>query len=257
LDSLFSLTGKVAVVTGGSRGIGAMIARGFLERGVKSYITSRKIEELQASADEFSEFGECIAIQSDLSTTDGVRAFAEAIKARESKIHILVNNAGASWGANIDEYPESGWDKVMDLNVKSVFFLTQQLLPVLRAAGTHEDPAWVINISSIHGLANPTMPVYAYSASKAAVIHLTRHLAADLAREHINVNGIAPGFFHSKMTAGLLDQFEEALLAKTPRSRMGTPEDMAGTAIYLSSRASAWVVGHTVVLDGGIIAAAG
>ena len=257
MDSLFSLARKVAVVTGGSRGIGAMIARDFLERGVKTYITSRKLEELQATADELSEFGECIAIQSDLSTTDGVRAFAEAIKARESKIHILVNNAGASWGANIDEYPESGWDKVMDLNVKSVFFLTQQLLPVLRAAGNHEDPARVINISSINGLANPTMPVYAYSASKAAVIHMTRHLAADLAREHINVNGIAPGFFHSKMTAGLLDQFEEALLAKTPRGRMGTPEDMAGTAIYLSSRASSWVVGHTVVLDGGIIAAAG
>jgi NAD(P)-dependent dehydrogenase (short-subunit alcohol dehydrogenase family) len=257
LDSLFSLTGKVAVVTGGSRGIGAMIARGFLERGVKTYITSRNLEELQASAEAFSEFGECIAIQSDLSTMDGVKAFAEAIKDREPKIHILVNNAGASWGAPIDAYPELGWDKVMDLNVKSVFFLTQQLLPVLRAAGNHEDPARVINISSINGLANPTMPVYAYSASKAAVIHMTRHLAADLAREHINVNGIAPGFFHSKMTAGLLDQFEEALLAKTPRGRMGTPEDMAGTAIYLSSRASAWVVGHTVVLDGGIIAAAG
>ena len=257
MDNLFSLTGKIAVVTGGSRGIGAMIARGFLERGVKTYITSRHLEELQASAEELSEFGECIAIQSDLSTLDGVRVFAEAIKTRESKIHILVNNAGASWGAGIDVYPESGWDKVMDLNVKAVFFLTQQLLPVLRAAGVHEDPARVINISSINGLANPTMPVYAYSASKAAVIHMTRHLAADLARENINVNGIAPGFFHSKMTAGLLDQFEEALLAKTPRGRMGTPEDMAGTAIYLSSRASAWVVGHTVVLDGGIIAAAG
>jgi NAD(P)-dependent dehydrogenase (short-subunit alcohol dehydrogenase family) len=176
---------------------------------------------------------------------DGVKAFAETIKAREPKIHILVNNAGASWGASIDEYPESGWDKVMDLNVKSIFFLTQQLLPVLRAAGSHEDPAQVINISSINGLANPMMPVYAYSASKAAVIHMTRH------------NGIAPGFFHSKMTAGLLDQFEKELLAKTPRARLGTPEDMAGTAIYLSSRASAWVVGHTVVLDGGVIAAAG
>jgi NAD(P)-dependent dehydrogenase (short-subunit alcohol dehydrogenase family) len=217
LDNLFSLTGKVAVVTGGSRGIGAMIARGFLDSGVKTYITSRKLEELQSTADELSEFGECIPVQSD----------------------------------------ESGWDKVMDLNVKSIFFLTQQLLPVLRAAGSHDDPARVINISSINGLANPMMPVYAYSASKAAVIHMTRHLAADLARENINVNGIAPGFFHSKMTAGLLDQFEKELLAKTPRSRLGTPEDMAGTAIYLSSRASAWVVGHTVVLDGGVIAAAG
>jgi NAD(P)-dependent dehydrogenase (short-subunit alcohol dehydrogenase family) len=257
VDKLFSLAGKVAVVTGGSRGIGAMIARGFLERGVKTYITSRNLEELQATAKEFSEFGECIPLQSDLSTMDGVKGFAAAIKAKESEIHILVNNAGASWGASIDEYPESGWDKVMDLNVKSIFFLTQQLLPVLRAAGDHEDPARVINISSINGLANPLMPVYAYSASKAAVIHMTRHMAADLARENINVNGIAPGFFHSKMTAGLLDQFEKELLAKTPRGRLGSPEDMAGPAVYLCSRASAWVVGHTVVLDGGVIAAAG
>lgn len=257
LENLFSLSGKVAVVTGGSRGIGAMIARGYLESGVKTYITSRKLDELQATADEFSEFGECIAIQSDLSTMEGVQAFADEIKAKEARIHILVNNAGATWGAPIDEYPESGWDKVMDLNVKSIFFLTQQLLPVLRAAGTHQDPARVINISSINGLANPQLPVYAYSASKAAVIHMTRHLAADLVREHINVNGIAPGFFHSKMTAGLLDQMEKQLLAKTPRGRFGEPEDMAGTAIYLASRASAWVVGHTVVLDGGVITAAG
>ena len=257
VDSLFSLTGKVAVVTGGSRGIGAMIARGFLERGVKTYITSRKPKELQATADEFSKLGECIAIQSDLSTMDGVKTFAEAIKAREPKIHILVNNAGATWGADIDEYPESGWDKVMDLNVKSIFFLTQQLLPVLRKAGSLEDPARVINISSINGLANPKLPIYAYSASKAAVIHMTRHLAADLARDNINVNGIAPGFFPSKMTAELLDQFEKELLAKTPRARLGMSEDMAGTAVYLSSRASAWVVGHTLVLDGGVTAAAG
>lgn len=257
MDNLFSLSGKVAVVTGGSRGIGAMIARGFIDSGVKTYITSRKLEELQATASQLSEFGECIAIQSDLSTLDGVTAFADAIKEREPEIHILVNNAGASWGAPIDEYPESGWDKVMDLNVKSIFFLTQQLLPVLRAAGNQHDPARVINISSINALANPLMPVYAYAASKAAVVQMTRHLAADLAREHINVNGIAPGFFHSKMTAGLLDQFEQQLLAKTPRGRMGEPEDMAGTAIYLASRASAWVVGHTIVLDGGIIAAAG
>jgi NAD(P)-dependent dehydrogenase (short-subunit alcohol dehydrogenase family) len=257
LENLFSLTGKVAVVTGGSRGIGALIARGFLESGVKTYITSRKREELQAAAIELSEFGECIAIQSDLSTMEGLKEFADVIKTKEPKIDILVNNAGATWGASIDEYPESGWDKVMDLNVKSVFFLTQQLLPVLRAAGDHEDPARVINIASINGLTNPLLPVYAYAASKAAVIHMTRHMAADLARENINVNGIAPGFFHSKMTAGLLDQFEQQLLAKTPRGRMGEPEDMAGTAIYLSSRASAWVVGHTIVLDGGIIAAAG
>lgn len=257
MKNLFSLDGKVAVVTGGSRGIGAMIARGYVESGVKTYITSRKLDELQATANELSGIGDCIAIQSDLSTTAGVKAFADAIKAREEQIHILVNNAGATWGAPIDDYPESGWDKVMDLNVKSIFFLTQQLLPVLRTAGNQQDPARVINIASINGLANPTIPVYAYSTSKAAVIHLTRHLAVDLARENINVNGIAPGFFKSKMTAGLLSEYEQVLLAKTPRGRLGEAEDIAGTAIYLASRASAWIVGQTIILDGGVIAAAG
>ena len=149
MENLFSLTGKVAVVTGGSRGIGAMIARGCLESGARTYITSRRLEELQSTAEKLSEFGECIATQSDLSTIEGVEAFSDAIKAHEQQVHILVNNAGASWGAPIDEYAEAGWDKVMDLNVKSVFFLTQKLLPVLRAAGSHEDPARVINVGSI------------------------------------------------------------------------------------------------------------
>ena len=257
MENLFSLSGKVAVVTGGSRGIGAMIAQGFLQNGVKTYITSRNMDELQATAKVLSAFGECIPFQSDLSTVEGVKAFADTIRENESSLDILVNNAGATWGASLEDYPESGWDKVMDLNVKSIFFLTQQLLPVLRAAGSHEDPARVINISSINALANPMMPVYAYAASKAAVVHMTRHWAVDLARDNINVNGIAPGFVHSKMTAGIQDQLKQGLLAKTPRARFGTPQDMAGTAIYLCSRASSWVVGHTIVLDGGIIAAAG
>jgi 2-deoxy-D-gluconate 3-dehydrogenase len=188
---------------------------------------------------------------------DGIKAFSATLKKNEEQVHILVNNAGASWGASIDDYPESGWDKVMDLNAKSIFFLTQKLLPALRAAGTQEDPARVINISSINGFTHPLLNNYAYSASKAAVIQMTRHMAADLARDNINVNGIAPGFFPSKMTAGLLDEFEEEMVARIPRGRLGNLEDMAGTAIYLSSRASAWVVGHTIVLDGGLIAAAG
>jgi len=257
MKNLFSIAGKVAVVTGGSRGIGHMIATGFLQNGVRTYITSRNSGELEAAARELSEYGECFAIQSDLSSMDGVKAFAGEIRQREDRLDILVNNAGATWGAPLDEYPESGWDKVMNLNVKSLFFLTQQLLPALRASGSPEDPARVINISSINGLANPGMPTYAYSSSKAAVIHLTRHLASDLAGDNINVNGIAPGFFPSKMTAGLLDQFEEKMLRRIPRGRLGQPEDIAGTAIYLSSQASAWVVGQTLVLDGGMIAAAG
>ena len=255
MNNLFSVQGKVAVVTGGSRGIGAMIARGFVENGVKTYITARNEEVLLATAAELSAHGECIAIASNLSTVEGLTAFANDIKAREEKIDILINNAGASWGAAIDEFPEGGWDKVMDLNVKSIFFLTQQLLPALRAAGTAEDPARVINIGSMNGTTHPHMNNYSYSASKAAVHHLTRHLGADLAPEHINVNGIAPGFFPSKMTAHMLPH-EEEMAKGIPRGRIGTPEDAAGTALYLCSRASAWVAGHMIALDGGSVAAA-
>jgi NAD(P)-dependent dehydrogenase (short-subunit alcohol dehydrogenase family) len=235
MQNLFSLTGKIAIVTGGSRGIGAMIARGFVENGVKTYITARKADELQETSDTLSQIGECIAIQADLSTLDGIKTFAETLKTKEEQVHILVNNAGASWGASIDDYPESGWDKVMDLNVKSIFFLTQQLLSVLRAAGNVEDPARVINIASINGFTHPRLNNYAYSASKAAVIHMTRHMAADLAGDNVNVNGIAPGFFLSKMTAELLDKSEKEMLARIPRGRLGNLEDIAGTAIFLAA----------------------
>jgi NAD(P)-dependent dehydrogenase (short-subunit alcohol dehydrogenase family) len=255
MNNLFSVQGKVAVVTGGSRGIGAMIAKGFVENGVKTYITARNEEVLLATAAELSAHGECIAIASNLSTVEGLTAFANDNKARDEKIDILINTAGASWGSAIDEFPESGWDKVMDLNVKSIFFLTQQFLPVLRAAGTAEDPARVINIGSMNGTTHPHMNNYSYSASKAAVHHLTRHLGADLAPEHINVNGIAPGFFPSKMTAHMLPH-EEEMAKGIPCRRIGTPEDAAGTALYLCSRASAWVAGHMIALDGGSVAAA-
>jgi len=253
MKNLFDVSGKVAVVTGGSRGIGAMIARGFVENGVRTYLTARKEEELNATAQELSALGECIAIPSNLGTLEGVSAFADAIREREEQLHILVNNAGATWGAEFDEFPESGWDKIMDLNVKSLFFLTQQLAGALRAAGTAEDPARVINIGSINGFTHSHMNNYSYSASKAAVHHLTRHLGADLAADYINVNAIAPGFFPSKMTAHLLEN-EKEMVKGIPRGRLGNPEDAAGTAIYLSSRASAWVTGHTLALDGGYLA---
>jgi NAD(P)-dependent dehydrogenase (short-subunit alcohol dehydrogenase family) len=253
MKELFSVAGKVAVVTGGSRGIGAMIARGFVENGVKTYITARKEEELRATAEALSAHGECIAIPSNLGSVEGVSAFAGEIRSRESSLHILVNNAGATWGASVDEFPEAGWDKVMDLNVKSLFFLTQHLLPALRAAASDEDPARVINIGSVNGFSHPHMNNYSYSASKAAVHHLTRHLGADLGWQNINVNGIAPGFFPSKMTAHMLRE-EEKMASGFPRRRLGNAEDAAGTAIYLCSRASAWVTGHTVVLDGGFLA---
>jgi len=253
MKNLFSVEGKVAVVTGGSRGIGAMIARGLVENGVKTYITARKEEELNTTAKALSEFGECIAITSDLSSMEGIKQFSAELNSREKEIHILVNNAGATWGADIDDFPEDGWDKVMDLNVKSLFFLTQQLLPAMRAAGNAEDPARVINIGSINGFTNPKATNYSYSASKAAVHHLTRHLGAELIKQHVNVNGIAPGFFPSKMTAHLLP-YEAEMAAQIPAGRLGSPEDAAGTVIYLSSRASAYVTGQMIVMDGGIIA---
>lgn len=255
MKDLFDLRGKVAVVTGGSRGIGAMIARGLIEYGVKTYITARREDELRATAEVLSQYGECIAVPGNLSTQEGVRAFANEIAARERKIDILFNNAGASWGADIDEFPEEGWDKVMDLNVKSLFFLTQALLPLLRVAGSAEDPSRVVNIGSINGLSYAPLKNYSYTASKAAVHHLTRQMAVDLAGDHITVNAIAPGFFPSKMTAHLLPH-EEEMTKNIPRGRLGTPEDAAGTAIYLCSRAAAFVTGNVLVLDGGQNAAA-
>jgi len=254
--NLFSVAGKVAVVTGGSSGIGAMIARGFVENGVKIYITARKFEQLQQTADELSVFGECIAIQSDLSTMAGVDAFADEILKKEPKIDILINNAGAVWGASIDEFPESGWDKVMDLNVKSIFFLSKRLLPALCLAGKVDEPSRIVNIASINGITHPRMNNYSYSASKAAVIQMTRHMAADLRPSHVNINGIAPGFFPSKMTKHVL-KHEQEITKNLPARRTGELADIAGTAIYLCSRASNYVCGHTVVVDGGQVANAG
>ncbi len=259
MKDLFDVSGKVAVVTGGSTGIGAMIARGFVENGVKTYITARKqpqLDETAAALNELAEGeGSCVAIQSDLSCMEGVNAFADAVLAQEDKIDIVINNAGATWDAPVDEFPESGWDKVMDLNVKSIFFLTQRFLPALRAAGSQDDPARVVNIASINGITHPGMNNYSYSASKAAVIQLTRHMAADLGPEHININGIAPGFFPSKMTAFLLPEDPEEMEVDQPIRRLGRPEDAAGTTIYLCSKASNYLCGHTIVMDGGVIAA--
>ncbi|MCR9269879.1 MAG: SDR family oxidoreductase [Hyphomonadaceae bacterium] len=256
MKALFDVSGKTALVTGGSSGIGAMIARGFVENGVKTYISARKEGSLGAKAEELSEHGTCIAIPADLSTVEGIEALIAAISERESHLDILVNNAGANWVVPIEEFPEAGWDKVMSINIKSIFFMTQKALPLLRAKASHEDPARVINIASIHGFDNPGMPAYAYSASKSGVIHLTKHLATDLAADHINVNAIAPGFFPSNMTkmATSNDTIYQHTVAQIPRKRAGEPEDIAGTAIYLSSRAGAWTDGHTIVLDGGMIA---
>ncbi|MFT3816819.1 MAG: SDR family oxidoreductase [Rubrivivax sp.] len=252
LNRLYSLAGKTAIVTGGSRGIGAMIARGFVESGVKTYIIARNADDCDAAAREMSEAGECISLPANLATVEGIGGFADAFGAREAKLDILVNNAGTTWGAPFEAYPEKGWDKVFDLNLKSLFFLTQKLHPLLRAAGSANDPARVINISSINGLTHPHMNNYAYSASKAGVAHLTKHLAADLAASHINVNALAPGYFPSKMTAHFTDDMTRSI----PLGRVGRPDDAAGAAIFLASPASAWITGAVLPLDGGMVAAA-
>lgn len=256
ISSLFDITGKTALVTGGSRGIGLMIARGFVEAGVKTYISSRKAEACERAAKELSKIGECIPLAHDLASTAEVHKLADEVKARETKLHILVNNAGAAWAEPIDKFSEAGWDKVIDLNLKAVFTLTQALLPVLRAAGTADDPARVVNIGSIDGFLSPTLESYSYSASKAGCHHLTQHLAKHLAASHINVNAIAPGPFDTKMLAPVLAVRRKELEASVPRHRIGNDDDMIGAAIFFCARASSYVTGAVLPVDGGIVAAA-
>ena len=259
MKDLFSVKEKTVVITGGSSGIGAMIANGFIQNGAKIYITSRKIGALEEQQKNLSSYGECISIQSDLSNSDGIHQFYSEIKNREEKIDVLINNAGTAWASSFDEFPEKGWDKVMDINLKSVFFLTQKFLPLLKKSGSKNDPARVINIASINGLTHPLMPTYSYSSSKSALIHLTRHLGADLAKYNININAIAPGFFPSKMTSHIAENesLSAQVIDRIPIKRMGAPEDIAGTAIYLSSKASSWMCGETIVVDGGMVSASG
>lgn len=252
MKTLFSLEGRTALVTGGSRGIGRMIAEGFLDFGAKVYISARKADACDATAAELSGPGRtCISLPQDVSTVDGCRALATEIGRREPGLDILVNNAGAAWSAEFDEFPESGWDKVMDLNVKSPFFLTQALHGALRAAANDERPAKVINIASIDGIRLNPLETYSYHASKAALIYLTRRMAAKLVHDRIVVTGIAPGPFASQMNRAARDHADE-VAARTPLRRIGTPEDMAGAAIYLASRAGDYVVGDTIAVDGGI-----
>jgi NAD(P)-dependent dehydrogenase (short-subunit alcohol dehydrogenase family) len=247
MQDLFSIKDKVALVTGGSRGIGLMIARGFAEAGAKVYVASRKAEDCERVARELS----CSGLPADLSSEAGVKGLAAELAKREQALHILVNNAGANWGAPLAEYPDSAWDKVLALNVKAIFHLTRTLVPMLEKGARPGDPARVINIGSIDGLRVPFLETYAYSASKAAVHHMTRVLAVHLA-PRITVNAVAPGPFESKMMAVTLDRFKDAIVASCPLGRIGEPEDMAGVAIYLSSRAGAYVTGQVIPVDGGI-----
>ncbi len=253
IASLFDIRGKNALVTGGSGGIGEMIAVGLVAAGCAVTIVSRKADALEAAAARIAPGGGVKTIAADLGTESGAAAVAQAWG--EAPLHILVNNAGAAWGAPIDRYPRAGFEKVLDLNVIGVFEMTQKLLPALRAAGTAEDPARVINIASIDGLHVPIWPTYAYSASKAAVLQMSRHMGQALAPDHISVNCISPGFFPSKMTGPMVnfdDPEAVQAIASPIGGRVGVPEDIAGAVIYLSSRAGAWLSGINIPVSGGV-----
>lgn len=253
INSLFAVTGKTAVVTGGSRGIGKMIASGFVENGIKTYITARKANACEATAAELSARGPgtCIALPADLASSAGRAAFVDALKSRETQLNILVNNAGAAWGAPFEEYPEEGYDKVMNINVKAIFMLTRDLMPLLRAAAQPDNPSRVINIGSIDGLRVSTMDNFAYGASKAAVHFLTKNLAVRLASKGITVNAIAPGAFESQMMDWTLSQHRTQIEQENPLGRIGSPADMAGLALYLVAPASKYMTGQVIAIDGG------
>jgi len=255
MNDLFSLKGRTALVTGGSRGIGRMIAAGFLAQGAKVYISSRKAAACEDTAKELSALGPCFALPADVSTVEGARGLAATYAARESSLDILVNNAGAAWDESFDTFPEKGWDKVMDLNLKSPFFLTQALHEPLRKAAKAR-PAKVINIASIDGVSVNPMETYSYAASKAGLIHLIKRMSLRLVKDNIVVSGIAPGAFASEMNRDARDHGEE-VAQRIPAGRIGTDEDMAGVAIYLASRAGDYVVGETLVVDGGVTLARG
>ena len=252
---LFSLEGRTALITGGSRGIGRMIAAGFLAQGARVYISSRKQPACDAAAVELSKLGHCVSLPADVSTTDGAQALALAYGKHETRLDILVNNAGAAWGEAFDEFPEKGWDKVLDLNLKAPFFLTQMLAPLLRE-GARTQPAKVINIASIDGVSVNPQETYSYAASKAGLIHLTRRMALRLIKDNIVVTAIAPGAFASEMNRDARDHADDVSL-RIPAGRIGRDEDMAGAAIYLASRAGDYVVGTTLVVDGGVTHARG
>ena len=252
---LFDLTGKVAVVTGGTRGIGLMMARGLLQAGASVYVSSRKPQAGDAAVAELSSLGRVVSLPADLSREEECLRLAAEVGQAEERIHILINNAGTTWGADLAEFPASGWDKVVDLNLKTPFYLTRAFLPMLEAAGTADDPARVINVGSIDGLRVPDLPIYSYSASKAGLHQLTRVLARELGPRHITVNAVAPGPFDSKMMAATLAAARDQIAAAAPLGRIGRPDDMAGIAGYLSSRAGAYVTGAIIPVDGGIWAA--
>lgn len=254
MQDLFSIAGKVALVTGGSRGIGLMIARCFVEAGATVYVSSRKAAACEAAAGELARHGRCHALPADVSRMEDIARIGETLGAREGALDILVNNAGATWGAPLGQFPEQGWDKVMDLNVKGMFFLTQTLLPLLEKRASAADPARVINIGSVDGMHTPAFDNFSYSPSKAAVHQMTRMLAAHLARRHVTVNAIAPGPFATDMMAPMAATMGDEILARVPLGRMGEAADIGGVAIMLAARAGAYLTGAVIPVDGGLFA---
>jgi NAD(P)-dependent dehydrogenase (short-subunit alcohol dehydrogenase family) len=254
ITNLFGLQGKVALITGGSRGIGAMFVEGFLAAGCERiYISARKGPQIAAAVEKFGD--RVIGIPGDVSTVEGCKALAAEIAKREDKLDILINNAGAAWGAPFEEFPEAGWDKVMDVNVKGPFFLTQALYPLLKAAGTHDRPAKVVNVGSIDGMRLNPWDTWSYHASKSSILYLTKRMAATLVKDNIIVTAIAPGAFESEMNRAARDHGDQVAKG-IPARRIGTPEDMAAAAIYLCSRAGDYVIGETLTVDGGLVHAA-
>jgi NAD(P)-dependent dehydrogenase (short-subunit alcohol dehydrogenase family) len=254
LSSLFSLDKKTALVTGGAQGMGRMIASGLISAGAKVYITSRKADVCAATARELSELGTCVGIAADLNTPEAVVALADEIKQREPQLHILINNAGRTWGAPLESFPDKAWPSVMAVNVQGPFTLVRELLPLLKASAAHEDPARVINIGSVAGLRAEPLSAYSYAASKAAIHHLSRVLAQDLADKHITVNCVIPGYFPTQMTAHIRGADAELtkLLGRVPLGRLGEPDDIVGACVFLSSRAGRYITAAEIVVDGGM-----
>ncbi|KAG0001076.1 hypothetical protein BGZ65_003823 [Modicella reniformis] len=254
-SSLFDVKDKVVLVTGGSRGIGLMIAHGFIVNGAKVYISSRSAKVCDKVAEDLTKLGpgQCISIPADLQSLDEVKRLVAEISKREKQVHVLINNAGATWGESIETYPDQAFEKVMNLNLKRVFSLTQAILPLLEAAATEKQPASIINIGSVDGIQTPTQETYAYSASKAALHQMTRVMAGHLGQKFITCNAIAPGPFESKMMAQTLKDFGDIIVGNIPLGRIGQPEDLAATAIYLASRAGAYTTGAIIPVDGGLL----
>ncbi|CAO3594374.1 unnamed protein product [Absidia cylindrospora] len=255
INNLFSVKNKVCLITGGGRGIGLMLAKGFVSAGAKVYISSRDATTCEKVAQELSAMGpgQCFSIPGDLQKLDDIKNIVNELSKVEDHLDVLISNAGANWAAPIDDYPDSGFQKVVNLNLTRVFTLIQMCLPLLRANATMENPSRIINVGSISGETAPKLEMYAYSSSKAAVHHLTRHLAARLGSDNILVNAIAPGSFPSKMMAQTLKKDGDQILKGIPVGRFGEPEDLAGTCIYLASRAGAYTTGAVIAVDGGAL----